>query len=638
MQDQSPPPNAQNTPATAGASRASATVRLRIMATSDMHMHLAAYDYYTDQPCIYKGLALTASLIANARAEAPDALLFDNGDFLQGSPLGDFLATAGDMPNPAIEAMNQLRYDAVNIGNHEFSFGVSYLRAALAKAAFPCLSANTHSRAATGALSAFLPPVALLTRELADADGCLHRVQIGVIGVLPPQTAVWDRQAIGGAVALSDMTSAVARHAPALRRAGADVVIVLAHSGIGAPDPGPMAENVALAIAGIDAVDAVVMGHVHLPFPGPDTPASPGVDPVAGTLAGKPAVMAGVFGSHLGIIDLELQAHPFGWRVATHRSEARAIAPRTQSGDRIAATPADPALSALIAPAHRAALDWARRPIGHTAKPIHSYFAMVTASAALQVVTHAQARYVGERLRGGPFADIPLLSATAPFKAGGHAGPENYSFVPAGDLLLRHAADLYIHPNTIVALRLTGAEVRQWLARSARVFNQLTPGTADQMLLDPDMASFNFDLICGVSYAIDLIAAPGSVARIRDLRWQGRPVADGDPFILATNSYRSSGSGGFLSPDPARPDATRIVLADQKSNRDLLISYLSDDAYLADAATPVPPQWRFAPCANTSALFDSAPESIGYLPEVPHLHLTPLTRTPHGFQRYRLTL
>ncbi len=599
-------------------------------------MHLAAFDYFSDQPCDHKGLALTASLIAEARDEAPGALLFDNGDFLQGSPLGDFILQANHQPNPAILAMNHLRYDAVNIGNHEFSFGIAYLHQSLEKAAFPCISANTKRPAGSAPPRAFLPPTAMLTRTLADSEGDTHCIRIGVIGVAPPQTTIWDRQAIDGQVQMTDMVAAVAHYAPQLRAKGADLVIVLAHCGIGQPDPKPMAENAALAIAALPQVDALVMGHVHLAFPGPDIPKSMGVDPHAGTLAGKPAVMPGVFGSHLGVIDLDLQVAHGRVRVVSHLSEARPIAARDASGHLIPRVAPDPAITALIDPAHRAALDWTSRPIGHTPCAIHSYFAMITHSRALHLVARAQARYVARRLRNTRHAGIPLLSATAPFKAGGRAGPDNYSFIPPGDLLLRHAADLYLHPNTIVALRLTGAGVRRWLERSTLAFAHLPPGGQDRMLLNPDIASFNFDLITGVTYRIDLTAAPGSGNRIRDLAWQGRPVNASDPFILATNSYRSSGSGGFVM-----APKSDVVLADRKTNRDILISSFASNAHLADLPPEgdiIPAHWSFVPCPGTSVLFDSAPESLDYLDEVAQLKLSPVGPTAQGFHRYRLFL
>src|SRR5947209_19570780 len=100
-----------------------------------MHAHVAPYDYYRDAPDETTGLAKAATLIAQARGEAANALLFDNGDLIQGSPLGDWAAealAAGRIDrHPLIEAMNAVGYDAATIGNHEFNYGLDVLEAAL---------------------------------------------------------------------------------------------------------------------------------------------------------------------------------------------------------------------------------------------------------------------------------------------------------------------------------------------------------------------------------------------------------------------------------------------------------------------------------------------------------------------------
>ena len=88
---------------------------LRIMETTDLHVHVFPYDYYADKPNDTLGLARTASIIDQIRAEAANAILVDNGDFLQGNPMGDYIAykrgmKAGDV-HPIIAAMNVLGYD-----------------------------------------------------------------------------------------------------------------------------------------------------------------------------------------------------------------------------------------------------------------------------------------------------------------------------------------------------------------------------------------------------------------------------------------------------------------------------------------------------------------------------------------------
>ena len=486
-----------------GPGAGTAQVHLRLIATSDLHMHLSGYDYHADTPSVRKGLCLTASLIAQARDEVAGSVLLDNGDFLQGSPLGDYVARVGLRPHPMLRAMAHLGYDAVNLGNHEFSHGTSTLAAALAEARFPVLSANTLPRK-PNPISPLIRPWTLLKRQLTDQNGQSHILRIGVIGVLPMETEIWDRQAIAGQVTMRPMTDSVARHIPDLQAAGADVIVVLAHCGVGSGMEGSGPQEGALEIAALDGVDAIVMGHVHMVFPGPGLAPVHGMDADAGTLHGKPAMMPGFFGSHLGVIDLDLTHNGTLWRVAGHRVAARPISDRGADGTPVGLVAPDETLTALIRPAHEATRDWARRPVGHTPRAIHSFFALATDCPSVQFINQAQISHVTERLARGPLAHLPVLSATAPFRAGGVGGPENYTYIPPGDILLRHAADLYLHPNTIMALRITGAGLRNWLEYSVRGYLQITPGIADQPLIGPDLPSFVYDTIGGLTYEVDL--------------------------------------------------------------------------------------------------------------------------------------
>ncbi|MFN3844392.1 MAG: bifunctional 2',3'-cyclic-nucleotide 2'-phosphodiesterase/3'-nucleotidase [Paracoccaceae bacterium] len=607
-------------------------VRLRLLATSDLHMHLMAHDYHADVSSAQHGLCLTATLIAQARAEVEGAVLVDNGDFLQGSPLGDYVARVGHRPHPMIQAMAHLGYDAVNIGNHEFSHGLDTLTTALRDAPFPVISANTEAAVGSG-IQGLLTAWTILDRTLTDGAGQAQKLRVGIIGVLPRETEIWDKQAIAGQVRMTPMAATVANKIPELRAAGADVVVVLAHCGTGGPQDGTVLSDGAMKIAQIDGVDAVVMGHVHMVFPGPGIAQSAGVDPKAGTLNGKPAVLPGFFGSHLGVIDLTLEKGATGWRVAAQHVETRAIATRDSTGVSRAVIAPDPALVALIEPVHQAARAWARRPIGHTPHAIHSFFALITDCPSVQLVNQAQAAYVTNRLSGGPLAHLPVLSTTAPFRAGGLGGPENYTFIPPGDLLLRHAADLYIHPNTIMALRLTGADLRCWLEHSVQGYFQIIPGIADQPLIGPDLPSFLYDTIGGLTYHIDL-SEPRGGQRIHDLRWQGAPLDPKQDFILATNSYRGSGSGGAAPVENAS-----VVLADQVQNRDILIDYMASRTLGSDSLQPfAPPGWRFRKMQGTSVVFDTSPLAVPYLSDYRGLALTPLYRTKDGFLRIRLTL
>ena len=608
-----------------------ASVALRILATSDLHANLLAWDYHADKACPARGLARLATLIKQARAEAPQCLLLDNGDFLNGTPLADHLADnpRRDSCHPMVAAMNLLGYDAATLGNHEFSHGLPFLRRSLGRAAFPVVCTNLWETKPSGR------PLAehqlLLKRRLLDRNGHSHDLRIGILGFLPPQTLVWEWRHLKGCVEAADILATATTAVPALRAAGADLVIVLAHSGIGGPGAGEGAENVSLALADMPGVDAVVAGHTHLLFPTAD----------AADLAGKPAVMPGFFGSHLGVIDLTLTQGPAGWQISNHHSTLRPIARRDPTlGGLQGLVLDDPAIVALAMPEHQAVQTRADRRIGQTARPLHSYFALLTDSPALALVAKAQAAHLTRALAGTPHAGLPVLSAVAPFKAGGRGGAENYTDIPAGPLRLRHATDLYIHPNSIVGLRLTAAEVQLWLERSVSLYHQITPGAQDAPLIDLDCPSFNFDVIFGVTYQIDLTQparfdARGNevnpqARRILNLSYEGRPTTPDQVFVLATNSYRGGGGSGFAATSPAH-----VIVESRKANREVVETFIRAGG---TAEMPTRPSWGFVPMPGTSVVFDSSPHALAVLPEVPHLHLTPLMPLPNGFQRFRLKL
>lgn len=615
--------------------------QLRILATSDLHVHLTPWDYYADRPSPAAGLARTATLIAQARAEVGASLLLDNGDFLHGSPMGDLLARDGGHGHPMIAAMNALGYDAVALGNHEFSNGLPFLLAQIAQARFPVVCANiAHRLGPTPAQDQTLvPPTVILQREVTDGTGLRHALRIGVIGLLPPQTTQWDRQQLGNTLITRDILEAAATRVPALRAAGADIVIALCHSGIGPAHHTPGMEDATAALAALPGIDALVAGHTHQTFPSAQFTAGPGIDPERGLLWGKPAVMPGFHGSHLGVIDLVLDHGPTGWTVAASRVELRPIARRTRRGRIVALIRSAPQITDLAAPAHRATRRWSRQTIGHSAHILHSYFSLVAPCPVVRLIARAQGDHVATLLRGSPHADLPVLSAAAPFHSGGRGGPENYAAIPAGPLLMRHAFDLYPHPNTVAALLLTGAEVRLWLERSFSLFHQITPGARDSALIDPTFPSFNFDLIEGLTWTVDLTEAPrydtrGTVTapdawRIRNLCHLGHPLDPDAHFVLATNSYRAAGSGGFAG---AAPD--RVLFSGPDSSRAILLAHIAANAPLDP---PAAPNWRFAPTPGATALFDSAPAATAFLPDL-GMTVEPLDLTRDGFRRFRLHL
>ncbi len=619
---------------------------LRIFETTDMHMHVFPYDYYADRPDDTVGLSRVATLIAHLRGGAANTLLFDNGDFLQGNPMGDFIATErGLRPgglHPAIAVMNALGYDAATLGNHEFNYGLDFLTAALARANFPVVCANvaTTLGASPPQDRHIVEPWVLLDRVVTDGGGRSRPLRIGVIGLTPPQIVTWDKTHLAGRIRTRDIVTTAAALVPDMQRAGAEVIVVLAHSGIGAQTHFEGMENAVLPLSQVPGIDALLTGHTHLVFPHPRFAGVPGVDVARGTIHGVATTMAGFWGSHLGVVDLHLRHDGHRWRVHDACGSVHPV--RHPRPDSTAVPPVESGADVLrvAQAAHRATLRYVRRRVGRTEVALHSYFALIAPSPAVAVVAAAQRDHVAAHLRGTRYQDLPVLSAAAPFKAGGLAGPQFYTDVARGKVAIKNIADLYIYPNLVRALHLSGAQLRDWLEHSAGLYNRIAPGRPDQPLLTADFASYNFDMIAGLTYRIDLsqparFDAAGGLAdrqahRIVDLCHAGRPVDPAAMFVLATNDHRASGGGGFPG-----CGGDRQIVSGAVFNRDLVVRHIMDHPRPAPEAVPC---WGFAPMPGTSVLFDTGPGAAAHLPDLHHLDIELAGPGPGGFLRLRLHL
>jgi len=619
---------------------------LRIMETTDLHVHVFPYDYYADKARDTVGLSRTATIIQDIRAEATNTMLVDNGDFLQGNPMGDYIAyergmKEGDM-HPVIAAMNTLGYDASTLGNHEFNYGLDFLMKSVMGANFPVVSANVAKEqgATPREDKTLLKPYVILDRVLKDGSGAEHAIKVGIIGFVPPQIMNWDRRHLEGKVQARDIIKTAEAWVPQMKEEGADIIIALSHSGIGSAKRTDGMENASVPLAEVDGIDALMTGHSHLVFPSPTYADFAGVDVEKGTIHGKPAVMGGFWGSHLGVIDLMLENEGGQWRVVSHASETRPISKRNEDRSITALVEDHQPVLDAVAQEHNETLAYIRRAVGKTSAPLHSYFALVADDPSVQIVSIAQRWYVEQMLAGTEHEGLPILSAAAPFKAGGRGGPEYFTDVPAGDVAIKNVADLYLYPNTVRAVRITGAQLKGWLERSAGMFNQITPGEADQVLLNPSFPSYNFDVIDGVTYEIDL-SQPSrfgpkgepmddSATRIVNLMFEGQPVADDMEFIVATNNYRAGGGGSF----PGTGGETTVFEAPD-TNRDVIVRYIVEQGTINPSADA---NWHFKALPGTTVLFDTGPKAADYMDDVKGVTIEPAGDGPDGFARFRIAL
>jgi 2',3'-cyclic-nucleotide 2'-phosphodiesterase/3'-nucleotidase len=607
-----------------------AEVSLRLLETTDVHMNLLDYDYYQDKTTDQYGLARAITLIKAARAEVTNSLLFDNGDLLQGNPLGDVMAKIHPLKpgqvHPAYKVMNQLGYDAGNLGNHEFNYGLPFLRQSIAGANFPYVNANVYvddaDKDGDNAKHAFTPYV-LLDRQFKDAQGNSHAIKVGVIGFVPPQIMQWDKAYLEGKVVTRGIVEVAQKYVPEMRAQGAQLVIAIPHSGFEKTPAGARIENAVAGLAAIAGIDAILFGHSHAEFPSPAFADFPLADVTRGTINGVAAVMPGRWGDHLGIVDFKLDNSSGSWKVVHSQSSIRPIFDRTAKKSLVAA---DPLVAAAISEEHAQTLAYVRSQVAVSSAPIYSYFAQVSDDPSVQIVSNAQMAYVKRAMQGTDYEKYPVLSAAAPFKSGGRQGWSYYTDIPAGPLAIKNVADLYIYPNTLKAMLVTGADVKEWIEMSAGQFNRIDPqGAPEQQLINLAYPSYNFDTLDGVSYELDVtepakytergvLAAPTG-NRVKNLMFQGKPIDPAAQFVVATNNYRAFGGGNFPG-----ITAAKVIFDAPEENREVLIQYLTGFA-ASTGQTALNPSadnnWRIQPVPGIKLRFLSASEASQYVGQHP---------------------
>ncbi|HTD04963.1 bifunctional 2',3'-cyclic-nucleotide 2'-phosphodiesterase/3'-nucleotidase [Undibacterium sp.] len=592
---------------------AGTTVELALLETTDLHTNIRSYDYYKlkEDPSI--GFERTLSLVRNARAEFANTLLFDNGDAIQGTALADYQAIVKplDCTSTAAmyKAMNLAGYDAASIGNHEFNYGLPFLaqvtgsrfnvdgmpavgeQSRCAGPNFPMVLANLLS--VKDGQSLYRPYVILDRKVLArDKDGrtVSSDIKVGVIGFTPPTVLNWDKRWLEGKVYTEGIREVAQKYVPEMRAKGADLVVAISHGGLDDAPYQPTMENGNYYLAQVAGIDAMLIGHSHQVFPNPGSTVAQfnllGVDKARGLVHGVPTVMASFWGQHLGVIKLSLGYDGKSWHVDKSKTLVQARPVRNADGSFIAA---DPAVAPLIEQEHQATINYVKTPIGNTDFRMSSFFADLGDVSALQIINQAQAEYISAYIKANlpQYAGLPVLSVSSPFKSG-FAGGNDYTDVAAGSMSINHAADLYLYPNTVYAVKVSGEDIRKWLETSALRFNRIDAGKKEPQNLIGSFAGYNFDMFTDkdVRYEIDVTQDAGQ--RIRHLSYRGRPIVPEQEFIVATNNYRASGGGNFPG-----LDGSKTIYASPDANRDVLIQYIKSHRQLSKLHNGSDRSWRF---------------------------------------------
>ena len=552
-----------NTAAYAGSPGAART-RLTVLGTTDLHGNVFNWDYYKNTEFDNAkhediGIAKVQTLIKGIREKraGEPIVTIDAGDTIQGTPLAYYYAKidpiTGGAVHPMANAMNLVGYDAAALGNHEFNYGIDTLRVFESQLNFPLLGANAVDPATKRPV---FPPYIIKTVQPATGPA----LKVGILGLTNPGIAIWDKANVEGRMEFPGIVEQAKIFVPVLKDAGCDVVLVAAHSGASTSssygDALPYPENASsLLAANVPGIDAILVGHAHVDIPQRYVQSKNSKRQV---LLCEPYY----WGMRLAVMDIELEQRGDHWQVVSTSSQTL---PSNLAAE-------DPEVAGAVRAQHDKVVAYVNSVIGTSTEAMSAARAVVEDVAIIDFVNFVQADAVKAGLTGAD-ATLPVLSIAAPFN-------RQASF-PAGEVTVRDVAGLYIYDNTLLGVRVTGAQVRAYLEYTARYFKQVSgpgPFTMDQVTnaVTPTAPNgtpdYNFDSIAGLdaplTYDID-IAQPVD-ARILNLAYKGDPVTDEQEFVLAVNNYRQSGGGGF----PAVATAP-VVYNRQNEIRQLIIDWVT---------------------------------------------------------------
>jgi len=423
-----------------------------------------------------------------------------------------------------MSAMSRLGYDAMTVGNHEFSFGTGAMTRARRDAGFPWLAANIVR---SDGHTAFDP-------SLVKTVG---GIKVGIVGVCTEAVPSLEDSANIAGLRFLPAAAAVRDEVARLRsEAHCDAIVVVAHTGLG-PAPGDSAalaraapnEDVGRTIATIPGIDVLILAHTHAI-----------IDSMR--IGDVLIAQAGTRGQALGRVDLTFSrgAASEPWKLAARRSRVIAV---TDS------LPADSALAAIAEPVHRATVAALAETLATAQAEIAAPHGRLEDNAMWELIHRVQLDATG--------ADVSLAPLFDPA----------WRIAP-GPITLRDAIAIYPYENALGTVELTGAGLKDVLEKSAAYFAREPYSFKDgQALVDSGVAGYNFDTAEGVSYEIDLTRPPGD--RIVHLTLAGKPLDPGRRLKVAVNSYRMNGGGGY---DMLR--AAPRVTADAGQVRELLVRYL----------------------------------------------------------------
>lgn len=497
-------------------------MKLTFLETSDMHGYVYPTDYSGKQN-LALGAAKVAAKLKELRAQAAGPVIaIENGDFIQGSPLSYYLAKEKSSAKELTKLINLMDYDVQVIGNHEFNYGIDYLKEAIESYHAPVLAANILNEAGQ--------PYFGQAYTIIEKAG----IKIAILGLTTEYIPHWEKPETLAGLTFANIVETAKKYVPLLKQQ-ADLVIVSYHGGFemdlitGEATEALTGENEGCKLLQeVEGIDALFTGHQHRT--------------IAAKINGVPVVQPGYRGNHIGEIQLTIKKN--GDQVMVVDSHAALHTVENVAGD--------PQILSAIEPLELELERWLDQTLGKVEGDMR-----ITDPMQARLEEHPYVEFINRVQLSASGAEI---SGTALFNNEGKGFGKT--------ITMRDVITNYIYPNTLAVIKVHGAELRAALEQSA---NYLAVEN-DQIVFNPAYIHpkpqyYNYDMYEGIQYTIDMNQPAGQ--RITELSFQGHPITAEQEFELVTNQYRAIGGGNY-----EMFGADKIVREIQIDMTELIAEYL----------------------------------------------------------------
>lgn len=534
-------------------------VDLRFIFTTDLHGRLTTTDYELGKEYHVGSLAKAYTLIQEARDEKRknNSFTFDVGDSLYDYTTENIYEMDKKAIQPIFKAMETIGYDAIVLGNHEFDYGYDYIMNQMKGTSLGDICVISNLRDVRTGKTAFHENM-IITRKITTKNKKEITLKVGIIGETVPVLSK-KRENYTGIFETEDIIANATKQAKQLKKAGADIIVVLSHSGFGTENPTEFSKDASYALTKIEEVDIVLCGHDHKVFPSTEKDSASfyklsGVDKDTNLVNGKNLVMASNNGKSIGVVDLSLKITGSKKEIVKRNSEVRNVKTTTY---------ADPTINDAFDEWEDIFLKASKNIVGQVKSgfSLNNFLGMIKDTNTIQLLNNAKINYALQSIytQNKSYINYPVIAASNHSRYG-QLSNEDFANI-TGKITEANLSAIAPFNKYLFLYEITGKELKEWLEWSASAYETTTKKvvwadeTMNSVIQSTNLKSIlseewldewnNFYIFDGVEYTINPSFEPrynyygtkiNESNRIYNLKYNGMNVTDTMKFVLATES------------------------------------------------------------------------------------------------------